>query len=103
MRVSYVMPGSVATGFGGHETVGADWRIWPEDVAEIVSDVLLSILMQRGLWSAEWKCGPRRPQREADRGIGQADRRMKSVHGAEKLTAAEKNPLEPRSIQENGI
>jgi NAD(P)-dependent dehydrogenase (short-subunit alcohol dehydrogenase family) len=35
VRVSYVMPGSVATGFGGHVD-GADWKIWPEDVAEIV-------------------------------------------------------------------
>jgi len=41
VRVSYVMPGSVATGFGGRgETpgtdLGRDWRIWPEDVAAIV-------------------------------------------------------------------
>ena len=34
IRVSYVMPGSVATGFsGGDETKGADWKIAPEDVA----------------------------------------------------------------------
>jgi NAD(P)-dependent dehydrogenase (short-subunit alcohol dehydrogenase family) len=36
VRVSYVMPGSVATGFGGVEKYARDWRIWPEDVAEVV-------------------------------------------------------------------
>lgn len=51
VRVSYVMPGSVATGFGGgHDTQragadlrpeGLDWKIWPEDVAEIVKMLLL--------------------------------------------------------------
>ena len=40
VRVSYVMPGSVATGFGGYEMTGSEWRIWPEDVAEIVSMLL---------------------------------------------------------------
>ncbi|HLH42107.1 MAG TPA: SDR family oxidoreductase [Bryobacteraceae bacterium] len=40
VRVSSVMPGSVATGFGGNETTGSEWRIWPEDVAEIVSMLL---------------------------------------------------------------
>jgi 3-oxoacyl-[acyl-carrier protein] reductase len=41
IRVSYVMPGSVATGFGrGGETVGADWKIAPEEVAEVVLNLL---------------------------------------------------------------
>lgn len=40
VRVSYVMPGSVATGFGGNEITGLDWRIWPEDVAEVVHMLL---------------------------------------------------------------
>jgi 3-oxoacyl-[acyl-carrier protein] reductase len=40
VRVSYVMPGSVATGFGGNQMKGPEWRIWPEDVAEIVSMLL---------------------------------------------------------------
>ena len=41
IRVSYVMPGSVATGFsGGDEQRGADWKIAPEDVAEVVMDLL---------------------------------------------------------------
>jgi 3-oxoacyl-[acyl-carrier protein] reductase len=41
IRVSYVMPGSVATGFsGGEESRGADWKIAPEDVAEVVRNLL---------------------------------------------------------------
>jgi NAD(P)-dependent dehydrogenase (short-subunit alcohol dehydrogenase family) len=40
VRVSYVMPGSVATGFSGAEKDARDWRIWPEDVAEVVEMVL---------------------------------------------------------------
>jgi 3-oxoacyl-[acyl-carrier protein] reductase len=37
IRVSYVMPGSVATGFsGGDEARGADWKIATDDVAEVV-------------------------------------------------------------------
>ncbi|HXJ44923.1 MAG TPA: SDR family oxidoreductase [Bryobacteraceae bacterium] len=37
VRVSYVMPGSVATEFGGGPAdTGADWKIAPEDVAEVV-------------------------------------------------------------------
>lgn len=41
VRVSSVMPGSVATEFGGSPTSdGTDWKIWPEDVAEIVRMVL---------------------------------------------------------------
>ncbi len=49
VRVSYVMPGSVATEFGGHTDGsagddsgrdGSDWKIWPQDVAEIVRMLL---------------------------------------------------------------
>jgi NAD(P)-dependent dehydrogenase (short-subunit alcohol dehydrogenase family) len=41
IRVSYVMPGSVATGFSsGDPTRGADWKTAPEDVAEVVVDLL---------------------------------------------------------------
>lgn len=46
VRVSTVMPGSVATGFGGQSQVqdaailGSEWKIWPEDVAEVVRVVL---------------------------------------------------------------
>jgi 3-oxoacyl-[acyl-carrier protein] reductase len=41
IRVSYVMPGSVATAFsGGDETRGADWKIAPEEVADVVLGLL---------------------------------------------------------------
>ena len=39
IRVSCIMPGSVATGFGGRE-IGADWKLAPEDVAQVVVDLL---------------------------------------------------------------
>ena len=42
IRVTCLMPGSVATGFGGRSTQDRpDWKIQPEDVAEIVLDLLL--------------------------------------------------------------
>jgi 3-oxoacyl-[acyl-carrier protein] reductase len=41
IRVSYVMPGSVATGFSGSDaSKGADWKIAPDDVADVVLDLL---------------------------------------------------------------
>ena len=42
IRVSYVMPGSVSTGFGGRGGPGgeADWKLAPEDVAEVVVDLI---------------------------------------------------------------
>lgn len=41
IRVTYVMPGSVATGFsGGDETKGAEWKIAASDIAQIVLDLL---------------------------------------------------------------
>ena len=43
IRVSYIMPGSVATGFsGGDESRGADWKISSDDVADVVLDLLKS-------------------------------------------------------------
>jgi NAD(P)-dependent dehydrogenase (short-subunit alcohol dehydrogenase family) len=42
IRVTYVMPGSVATGFasrGGHDG-GSDWKLTAEDVAQTVMDLL---------------------------------------------------------------
>lgn len=36
VRVSCVMPGSVATEFGNRPATGADWKIAAEDIAEIV-------------------------------------------------------------------
>jgi NAD(P)-dependent dehydrogenase (short-subunit alcohol dehydrogenase family) len=42
IRVTYIMPGSVATGFGGRGTDGlAPWKIQPDDVGQIVVDLLL--------------------------------------------------------------
>ena len=38
VRVSYIMPGSVDTGFAGSSR--ADWKIAPEDVAEVVLSLL---------------------------------------------------------------
>jgi len=41
IRVSYVLPGSVATEFSGRASAtGADWRLQPADVAQVVVDVL---------------------------------------------------------------
>ena len=41
IRVSYVMPGSVATEFvGGDASKGADWKIASEEVAEVVVNLL---------------------------------------------------------------
>jgi NAD(P)-dependent dehydrogenase (short-subunit alcohol dehydrogenase family) len=61
IRVSCVMPGSVATGFsGGAETRGADWKLAPEDVAEVV----LNLLRQhpRGL-ASRVEIRPSKPKR----------------------------------------
>ena len=41
IRVTEVLPGSVSTGFGGRGQAGAaDWKIRPEDVAQVVVDLL---------------------------------------------------------------
>ncbi len=47
IRVSYIMPGSVATGFGGRSAQeaglnrpGEDWKIAAEDVADVVLDLI---------------------------------------------------------------
>jgi 3-oxoacyl-[acyl-carrier protein] reductase len=69
VRVSYVMPGSVATGFGGREAAdgsvaGKDWRIWPEDVAEIVR-MLLSMPARTLVSRVEVR--PAKPGGESDR------------------------------------
>jgi len=43
IRVSYVMPGSVSTGFGRGESPSGpagDWKLAPEDVAEVVIDLI---------------------------------------------------------------
>jgi len=41
IRVTCVLPGSVATGFSGREPgSGSDWKLWPEDVAQAIVDIL---------------------------------------------------------------
>jgi NAD(P)-dependent dehydrogenase (short-subunit alcohol dehydrogenase family) len=41
IRVSYVLPGSVATEFSGRPaTSGGDWRLHADDVAQVVMDLL---------------------------------------------------------------
>jgi short-subunit dehydrogenase len=42
IRVSYIMPGSVATGFAGRGDRGVqDWKIAPDDIASIVLDLIV--------------------------------------------------------------
>jgi 3-oxoacyl-[acyl-carrier protein] reductase len=40
IRVSYVKPGSVNTGFSGHADAQNDWKLRPEDVAQAVVDLV---------------------------------------------------------------
>ncbi len=41
IKVSYIMPGSVNTGFGGDEPSEArDWQLQPKDIARVVLDLL---------------------------------------------------------------
>jgi 3-oxoacyl-[acyl-carrier protein] reductase len=41
IRVSYVMPGSVRTGFSsGGDDAGSEWKLAPEDVAQVVNDLV---------------------------------------------------------------
>ncbi len=40
VRVAYVLPGSVNTGFGGMTNTKADWALMPDDVAQVVVDLI---------------------------------------------------------------
>ena len=40
IRVAYVLPGSVNTGFGGLSNTKSEWALMPEDVAEVVVDLM---------------------------------------------------------------
>jgi hypothetical protein len=40
VRVAYVLPGSVNTGFGALPNTKSDWALQPEDVAEVVIDLV---------------------------------------------------------------
>jgi 3-oxoacyl-[acyl-carrier protein] reductase len=59
VRVSYIMPGSVATEFSGTVS-GQDWKIWPEDIAEIVQMLLE---MPRRTLVSRVEVRPARPKR----------------------------------------
>lgn len=61
IRVAYVMPGSVETGFGGRGGEKAGWALRPEDVAEVVLDLLR--LPSRAL-ASRVELRPSRPPRE---------------------------------------
>ncbi|HEY7499772.1 MAG TPA: SDR family oxidoreductase [Vicinamibacterales bacterium] len=61
IRVSYIMPGSVATGFSGRGASGeAAWKIAPEDIADLVVDLVT--FPQRSLPS-RIEIRPSRPQK----------------------------------------
>jgi 3-oxoacyl-[acyl-carrier protein] reductase len=40
IRVAYVLPGSVNTGFGGLANTKSDWALQPDDVAEVIVDLI---------------------------------------------------------------
>jgi len=40
IRVACVLPGSVRTGFSGRSSGNDDWKLAPEDVAQVVTDIL---------------------------------------------------------------
>ena len=40
IRVAYILPGSVNTGFGGLANTKSEWALMPDDVAEVVTDLV---------------------------------------------------------------
>jgi NAD(P)-dependent dehydrogenase (short-subunit alcohol dehydrogenase family) len=40
VRVAYVLPGSVNTGFGGLSNTKSQWALMPDDVAEVIVDLI---------------------------------------------------------------
>lgn len=40
VRVAYVLPGSVNTGFGGLSNTKSEWALQPDDVAEVILDLI---------------------------------------------------------------
>ncbi|MBV8828072.1 MAG: SDR family oxidoreductase [Acidobacteriaceae bacterium] len=60
VRVSYIMPGSVETEFSGTRTESSGWKIAPEDIAQVVLDILK--MPERTLISRV-EVRPSRPQR----------------------------------------
>jgi len=62
VRVSSIMPGSVATEFGGSPATDADWKIAPEDIADVVVSLLR---MPRRTTVSAVEIRPSRPPRKA--------------------------------------
>ncbi len=63
VRVTSIMPGSVATEFGGHPAeTGAEWKVAPEDVAEVVVAMLR---MPRRTTVSRIEIRPSRPKSKA--------------------------------------
>jgi NAD(P)-dependent dehydrogenase (short-subunit alcohol dehydrogenase family) len=65
VRVSTIMPGSVDTAFGGHpgtESARSEWKIAPEDVADVVACLLQ---MPRRTTISRIEIRPSRPPRKA--------------------------------------
>jgi NAD(P)-dependent dehydrogenase (short-subunit alcohol dehydrogenase family) len=62
IKVAYVMPGSVATGFAGREPVDEDWRLTGKDVAEVVLDILA---LDRRALASRIELRPFQPPRKA--------------------------------------
>ena len=40
IRVAYVLPGSVNTGFGGLANTKSEWALQPDDVADVIADLI---------------------------------------------------------------
>jgi NADP-dependent 3-hydroxy acid dehydrogenase YdfG len=40
IRVAYVLPGSVNTGFGGLANTKSEWALMPDDVADVIADLV---------------------------------------------------------------
>ncbi|MBV8898142.1 MAG: SDR family oxidoreductase [Acidobacteriaceae bacterium] len=59
VRVSYIMPGSVDTSFGSNSGTKAEWKIAPEDIAEIV---LLLLRMPSRTLISRVEVRPSRPK-----------------------------------------
>src|SRR5207237_3526795 len=57
IRVAYVMPGSVNTAFGGHET-GSEWKLSPDDVGEAGADLRAQPARRRPTRAADPPAGP---------------------------------------------
>lgn len=58
VRVSYIMPGSVDTEFGGEAGAGADWKIAPSDIADVV---VMLLKMPRRTMVSRVEIRPSRP------------------------------------------